>query len=213
MALENPPQRNTIFYTHIMKSADMRRFGIGLLTAVILLFCLPPVFATNVSQLRCEYRENPASIDVEKPRLSWLMMDNGWWKPTRNQKQTAYQILVASSEELLKQNTGDCWDSGKVTSDQSIQVEYEGQPLASRMRCYWKVRVWDKDGKKSAWSQPAQWTMGLLHLEDWSAQWITASQGSCRRASGPVAWSSIPVAGPMWIWVSRSRLIRSNFIF
>jgi len=59
-----------------------------------------------------------------------------------------------------------------VASDQNIQVEYQGQPLASRMQYYWKVRVWDQAGKASAWSQPARWTMGLLHATDWRAKWI-----------------------------------------
>jgi len=140
--------------------------------AALLLSPLAAVQAGEVRGLRCEYRTNPLGIDVEKPRLSWIMVDNGWWSSTRSQKQTAYQIFVASSEALLKQNQGDCWDSGKVTSDQSIQVEYQGKPLASRMQCHWKVRVWDQDGKASAWSEPALWTMGLLQPADWKAKWI-----------------------------------------
>jgi hypothetical protein len=37
---------------------------------------------------------------------------------------------------------------------------------------FWKVRVWDANGKVSGWSQPAAWTMGLLDKTDWQAQWI-----------------------------------------
>ena len=40
------------------------------------------------------------------------------------------------------------------------------------MQCYWKVMSWDADGKASAWSKPAEWTMGLLNPEDWQAKWI-----------------------------------------
>ena len=65
-----------------------------------------------------------------------------------------------------------CWDSGKVDSDQSIQVEYAGPPLMSRQRCEWKVRVWDAEGKPSAWSEPAVWEMGLLDRSDWTGRWI-----------------------------------------
>jgi len=86
--------------------------------------------------------------------------------------QSAYQILAADSEEKLKRNQGELWDSGKVESEQSNQVVYEGEPLKSRLRCYWKVRVWDKDGKASAWSEPAMWTVGLLSSSDWQAKWI-----------------------------------------
>ena len=123
---------------------------------------------TRPVNLRCEYLDNPLGIDVEQPRLSWFSESNqrGWM-------QSGYQILVASSGELLKQDKGDLWDSGKVASDQSIHVEYAGKPLESRMSCYWKVRVWGNDGKESAWSEPARWTMGLLKPEDWTAKWIT----------------------------------------
>ncbi|MBW7988430.1 MAG: Bacterial alpha-L-rhamnosidase [Planctomycetes bacterium] len=120
-----------------------------------------------VKELRCEYRVNPLGIDIVKPRLSWIM-ESG----QRGQKQIAYQILAADSEEKLRRNQGELWDSGKVESEQSNQVVYEGEPLKSRMRCYWKVRVWDKEGKASAWSEPAMWTVGLLSLSDWQAKWI-----------------------------------------
>ena len=121
----------------------------------------------TVENLRCEYLENPLGIDVLKPRLSWITESNqrGWM-------QGAYQILVASCEKKLKQDEGDLWGSGKAQSDRSIHVVYDGKPLTSRMRCYWKVRVWDEHGNASAWSKPAMWTMGLLKPEDWQrAQW------------------------------------------
>jgi hypothetical protein len=124
----------------------------------------------SVERLRCEYRVNPLGVDTTQPRLSWEIHDS-----RRGAKQTAYQILVASSSDKLATERGDLWDSGKVASEQSIHVTYAGRPLAARMQCYWKVRVWDKDGQPSPWSQPAQWTMGLVNGADWSAQWIIAS--------------------------------------
>ena len=117
-----------------------------------------------VKELRCEYRINPLGIDIVKPRLSWIMESN-----RRGQVQSAYQVLVADSEEKLRRNQGVLWDSGKVESGQSNQIIYEGEPLKSRMRCYWKVRVWNKEGKASAWSKPAMWTVGLLKPRDWQA--------------------------------------------
>lgn len=122
--------------------------------------------------LRCEYLANPQGLDVKIPRLSWKLKATD--PNQRGQKQTAWQVLVASSETNLKANKGDLWDSSKVESDQTIHVEYAGKPLRSRMRCYWKVRVWDKDGTPSAWSQSAIWSMGLLEEADWQAQWIAA---------------------------------------
>jgi alpha-L-rhamnosidase len=123
--------------------------------------------AVTVSNLRCEYLTDPLGLDVEKPRLSWIIES-----PRRGERQTAYRILVASTPELLARHQGDLWDSGKVASDQSVQLEYAGKALESPMCCHWKVRVWDKEGKASAWSRPARWTMGLLKPDDWQAKWI-----------------------------------------
>jgi hypothetical protein len=123
-----------------------------------------------ISDLRCEYHTNPLGIDVTAPRLSWIMHS-----PSRGQLQAAYQILVASAPEKLADNTGDLWDSARVASDQTNQVEYKGKHLESQMRFFWKVRIWDKSGKVSLWSEPAFWSMGLLNEEDWHARWISAT--------------------------------------
>jgi alpha-L-rhamnosidase len=123
--------------------------------------------SVTVEKLRCEYLDDPLGIDTPQPRLSWVVESK-----ERAQKQTAYQVLVASSEALLKANTGDVWDTGTVTSDQTLHVVYTGKALTSCQRCYWKVRGWDKDGKVSAYSQPAFWEMGLLSPQDWQGQWI-----------------------------------------
>jgi len=121
----------------------------------------------ELSDLKCDYRENPLGIDNETPKLSWLLHAE-----ERDQKQTAYHILVASSLENLDNNTGDVWDSHKVKSEQSVQIPYNGIKLESGKRYYWKVQVWDKRNKKSNWSKPAYWEMGLLRKEDWKASWI-----------------------------------------
>jgi alpha-L-rhamnosidase len=120
-----------------------------------------------VQRLRCEYRANPLNIDSTCPRLSWELQST-----ERGQRQTAYQVLAASSHAKLAADRGDLWDSGTVTSDQTTQIVYAGKPLDSQESCYWKVRVWDKDAKPSAWSEPASWSMGLLNQTDWKAQWI-----------------------------------------
>jgi len=145
-----------------------------------LLAGIPSAQAADVTTLRCEYLVNPLGIDVVKPRLSWVIEERSQKTEVRGAKQTAYQILVASSEDLLKKDKGDLWDSEKVASDQSIHVEYAGKPLESRMVCHWKVRVWDQKGKVSDWSQPAFWSMGMLKPEDWQAKWIGAGGSSGR---------------------------------
>ena len=133
----------------------------------------PPTL--HPDRLRCEYLKNPLGIDILKPRLSWELQALS--AKTRNQKQTAYQIIVASSELSLKHNLGDLWDSGKILSDQSIHVPYRGKSLLSHQVCWWKLRVWDEDDRVSAWSSPSFWTMGLLKPEEWKAQWIGYDAG------------------------------------
>jgi hypothetical protein len=98
------------------------------------------------SDLRCEYLTEPLGIDVPHPRLSWVLQSS-----ERGQYQTAYQILVASDPNPLDSDRGDLWDSGKRDSDQCTQLEYAGKALDSRRRCYWKVRVWDRNHKPSEW--------------------------------------------------------------
>jgi len=132
------------------------------------------------AQLRCEYLENPLGIDVARPRLGWKIEEKSasFAKATeamevRGLKQTAYQILVASSEELLKKDKGDLWDSGKVDSDESANRVYDGKPLDSASYYAWKVRVWDGAGRASAWSQQARFLTGM---RDWQGKWIGATE-------------------------------------
>src|ERR1700726_1902735 len=101
---------------------------------VLVMAVMGKVCGADVEYLRCEYLENPLGIAATVPRLSWIMTSNG-----RGEMQTGYQILVASSMKLLQEDRGDMWDSGKVDSDQTSQINYGGQPLASRENCFWKV--------------------------------------------------------------------------
>ncbi len=118
--------------------------------------------------LRCEYRHNPQGIDEPHPRLYWRVESDA-----RGQKQTAYRLLVASTPEILANDEGDLWDSGKIASSQTTHIPYDGKPLVSRQPCFWKVQAWDRDGVASTWSQPASWSMGLLLDSDWSAEYIS----------------------------------------
>ena len=128
---------------------------------------------TEVAGLRCEFMQTPLGIEDAQPALSWTIQDD-----RRGVVQTAYRVLVASSEELLAQDKGDLWDSGDVVSDQSHLVIYGGQPLVSRERCFWKVQVKTvcaSGEKSSAWSSPSWWEMGLLKPSDWQGSWIQSA--------------------------------------
>ena len=120
----------------------------------------------SVDHLRCEMLSSPMGIDEQEPRLSWLISSS-----QKNVKQLAYQILVASSPEKLARDEGDIWNPGKIEGYTSINVPYKGNKLASRMQCYWKVKVYTTAGE-SGWSTPAHWTMGLLNKTDWKGKWI-----------------------------------------
>jgi alpha-L-rhamnosidase len=171
----------------------------GLLACTTLSACAGGLSAAPPAQpqhLRCEYLVAPLGIDAEKPQLSWILadMESG---STRGLRQTAYQILVASTPELLAKNTGDLWDSGKVTSSQTSHIDYAGTPLASRQQCFWKVNVWVNSPStepKSCWSKPAQWEMGLLTPADWKAQWIEAQVSKEAPDTVPILRKTLKIA-------------------
>ena len=116
--------------------------------------------------------ENPFTVDEAAPRLSWVNEVTD--QTLTGQKQTAYKICVASSKEKLQGGEADVWDSGKVQSDQSCLISYQGKELVSGGTYWWRVKVWDQDDKASNWSAPGMWGMGLLHPSDWQAKWIGA---------------------------------------
>ena len=90
------------------------------------------------------------------------------------QSQSAYQIEVTEATNVSEKDASakTLWDSGKVTSDQSVWVAYEGPPLKSRQRVNWRVKFWDQDDRESQWSAAATIEMGLLSEADWQAKWI-----------------------------------------
>jgi alpha-L-rhamnosidase len=154
------------------------------------LFLLLPGFlvaaaasALTPQQLRCEYRVNPLGIDETKPRLSWTLASD-----KTDERQSAYQVVVTTPQ-------GECWDSGKVESDETTAIVYAGKALTSGMRCSWKVRVWDKDDKPSAWSDAATWTMGLLQASDWKAEWIGYD-----KARQSMNMPDADLSPAKWIW-------------
>lgn len=149
----------------------------------------------SVGELRCEELKDPTGVDVAQPRLSWIITSS-----ERDTKQSAYEILVATNEANLKPGRADLWDSGLVTSDASILVPYHGAPLTSRIACFWKVRVWDENGKASDWSKTATWSMGMLQPGDWQAQWI-GQDGKDQVDT---------LSDTSWIWYPESESVRAT---
>ena len=122
------------------------------------------------NNLRCEYLKNPIGIDVVNPRLSWELAKTG--HAENNIEQTAYQIQISSDKEYLLEGKADIWDSGFVSSDQSIQISCKGMNFRSGTKYFWRVRIKDQEGKLSGWSTMAYWETGLLQSEAWQAKWI-----------------------------------------
>lgn len=140
-----------------------------IIAGVSLSFVCKAQSTLQVIGLQCEYLNEPLGLDVMAPRFSWKLTDKS---NARGQKQTAFQVLVASSKSLLDKNKGDIWNSGIITSGQSVLIDYKGTALTSNQVCYWKVRAYDIDKKASAWSLPTRFSMGLLSPGDWKGSWI-----------------------------------------
>lgn len=191
-----------------LQSLSQNRLGtVFLMVATLMLGGMLPLFGSTLpANLQCEYRANPPGLEVAQPRLIWEVQSD-----ERDQTQTAYQILVASAENLLRKNQGDLWDSGKISSDETANIVYAGKPLASGAQCFWKVRVWDKLGQASAWSKPARWSMGLLDQGDWRGKWIGWEQGKKTNDFGGATWIWFPEGNPAESAPVCTRYFRRSF--
>ncbi|MEP7110288.1 MAG: family 78 glycoside hydrolase catalytic domain [Ferruginibacter sp.] len=135
--------------------------GFPLADAVMAVPAIQPVHLT------CEYMENPLGIDIAKPGLSWNFVAAG-----RNQFQTGYEILVSDNEKDSRLLKGNVWQPGKITSDQNLQVEFNGTALQSFTKYFWRVKVYDRDGEASSWSSIASFETAALQAGAWQAKWI-----------------------------------------
>src|SRR5688572_3839266 len=134
---------------------------------VSLLICLQLYFISANAQVKLqnlltENLSNPIGLDISTPRFSWQLISD-----QRNVSQTAYEIKVVNGKTTV-------WNSGKVSSDQSVHVPYAGNALQSGKKYNWQVMVWDNSGKQSVWSGPASFQMALMNKTDWKARWISA---------------------------------------
>lgn len=120
-----------------------------------------------ISDTQCNHLADPIGINTLVPTFSWKSSSS-----RQGASQAAYQVLVAAELSRLSENKADLWNSGKVESDASIFVPYQGQQLVSGIAAWWKVRVWDEAGNASAWSEPARFSIGLLDESDWQASYI-----------------------------------------
>ena len=141
--------------------------------------------------LTAEYNSEPIGIQSEKPCFAWQFESN-----KRDQHQSAYQVLVASTLAKLDKDNGDLWNSDKIYSDRSYNIQYKGKPLQSRQAYYWKVRSWDGKRTVSDWSKPSRFETALLSKSDWNAKWIgLQTTRNSNSASSPLLRKEIEVTG------------------
>ncbi|TDW47896.1 alpha-L-rhamnosidase-like protein [Flavobacterium sp. 270] len=131
---------------------------------ILFLFCLLATFISNGQilpvHLTTEMAENPLTVVQNQPRFSWQLISK-----ESNSSQIGYQILVASSEEKLKNDYGDIWNSGRINSEKNLQNSYSGSPLKNETKYYWKVKVWNQEGKILKWSRTAFFRTAPLESE------------------------------------------------
>jgi alpha-L-rhamnosidase len=145
----------------------------------------------RTEDLRVEFVVNPLGVDEPRPRFSWIPIHS-----ERGRRQKAYRIIVASSLENALKGVGDVWDSGVVESDENV-VEYNGSPLKSFTRYFWRVKWWDDKGRESAWSDVAWFETAVMDSSEWRGKWIGGGQLLRKEfhVDGDVAEARVYVSG------------------
>ena len=137
------------------------------LFSLSIISCKEELLLENAEDLSIsEGFKNPLGFYDAEPSFSWKLpvLEN-------NKSQSAYQIVVATCEDLLP-NNADLWDSKKQNTDQSIWVKYDGKSLKSRQKVFWQVKYWNQDSQEAEWSEVNHFELGLLNNNDWQAKWI-----------------------------------------
>lgn len=127
--------------------------------------------SAKIINLKVDDEANAFCIDSAKPRFSWQMQS-----AQTGQKQTGYILLVAKDATLRDI----VWDSGKMDTDTSIGIVYNGNPLTPTTRYHWRVTVFDKDNTPIA-SSTETFETGLMDQADaWAgSDWISADTRCC----------------------------------
>jgi alpha-L-rhamnosidase len=129
--------------------------------------------AVTPVNLRVVNRAEPIGVEQGRLVFAWTLEATG--SNARSLRQSAYRILVASSAQKLQRQAGDVCDSGRVPSQTFWQLPYQGTALRSHTEYFWKAQAWDGAGLPGPWSATATFTTGILHPDEWTAKWISAS--------------------------------------
>ena len=145
-------------------------------------------------ELRLNALSQPLSIQGLQPVFSWKLDSND--PKATNLRQTGYRLLVATNPNLLNQEIGDLWDTGKVSSSATYGIKYAGKTLRPKLDCFWKLQVWDQDGVASSWTKVERFGTGIQTAADYSAKWIHGNK--------PLATPDA-LSGAKWIWNSTEK--------
>ena len=148
----------------------MKKSVLAILLLVLFTSCSTKTHKISIDNLTCEYLKNPLGVDVSQPRFSWKIISE-----ERGVSQSAYQIIVGENPDDVNNESGNIWDSGKVTSDATVNIEYNGQPLQSNKKYFWRVKVWS-NSDDAIWSESASFHTSILKEDKWEAKWITAKE-------------------------------------
>jgi alpha-L-rhamnosidase len=172
----------------IPQSFPLHRTAICVALLLVFTRWSPGQTALPPARLKCDSLITPIGIDSPQPEFSWQLRD-----PRPGARQSGYRVEVASSASRLRANRSDVWDSGRVASDHSVGVRYGGPQLQPERRYFWRVSVWDKDGKEYPPSEITWWETGLLDSANWKAKWIGYEEPEHRRVrEANAAWITNP---------------------
>lgn len=107
------------------------------------------------SGLMVEYIRQPSQVKIidATPEFSWIV-------PKEAITQSAYQLLVASSQANIDNNIGDVWNSTQTRGNASSNIFYGGPALKVGARYFWKVRIWDNINRVGEYSDSQSFQMG-----------------------------------------------------
>ena len=138
--------------------------------SVFLICLMQSAYALEVSHLKTMAYRNPIGIDVVEPTFSWVLTSD-----QRGVVQETYSIRIATDRNFQDI----VWQSGTISSQESVDVPAKGFSTSPRTRYYWQVSVTDNKGNTATSAENAYFETGLGSEAGWGeAKWIKTGSGA-----------------------------------